>query len=752
MSPERGKERIFMTHSKPLNPDGGKDRPEILEVRNRILAVLKWPVLTLGFLAALLGSAQAYQQERVLFAATYLGLYGLILITFALGRRIPFSFQAGVLVGGLYLFSVSVLIRIGLSGIGLEIMILACLLSAVFWGVRTGLITVGISIVVITSVALGLISGVLPVHEKDMLNSASSLAWATAGVFFTMMTVGFVFIPQMFLNRLNESLSLLEDRTRNLEEFNLSLRKEIAARKQAEMAVKEAQAIINRSPVVAFLWKNVKGWPVEFVSSNVDKIFGYEADEFTSGKMTYAKTVHPDDLERLTTEVTTFSEEEGRTEFHHDPYRIVTKEGKVKWIDDMTFIRRNQNGDITHFEGIVWDITERMKAENEKAVLQSKLQRSQTMESLGLLAGGVAHDLNNILSGVVSYPDLLLMDMPEDSTLRKPLETIQESGQRAVAIVQDLLTVARGVATTKNPLNLNDVVTNYLQSPEHAKLMQFHPTVSITSNLDPNLFNIYGSSVHIAKAVMNLVSNAAEAIDGNGKVVISTENRYMDKSLKRYDDVMEGEYAVLSVSDDGAGISSTDLERIFEPFYTKKVMGRSGTGLGLAVTWNVIRDHEGYIDVKSDRNGTIFEVYLPITRIDASDQSISAPPDDYKGHGETILVVDDVETQRDMSCKMLEKIGYQAEAVSSGEEAIEYLKANTVDLILLDMIMDPGINGRETYQGILAIHPRQKAIIVSGFAETDEVKAAQKLGAGQYLKKPFTLQQIGLAVKEELKK
>ncbi len=744
-----------MTDSRPYISDrthAAPDRPEILEERNRLLMKLKWPIFTMGFLAVFLGAIQASLQGRFLFAAVYLGLYGIVCMAFILDRQIPFPVRAWVLVGGLYLASVTVLMRIGLSGIGVEIVMLVCLLSAVFWGVRTALVIVGVSIVVITCVAFCLISGILPIHEKDMLNSTSALAWATSGTFFAMMAVGFVFIPQMFLDRLKESLSLLEDKTRNLEESNLSLRREMAAREEAEEAAKEAHTIINRSPVVAFLWKNVKGWPIEFASNNVKRLFGYEADEFTSGKITYARIVHPDDLEKVMVEVATYAEGKGRPEFHHTPYRILTKDGGIKWIEDMTFIRRNDKGEITHFEGIVWDITERVEAEEEKSVLQAKLQRSQTMESLGLLAGGVAHDLNNILSGVVSYPDLLLMDMPEDNTLRKPLETIQESGQRAVAIVQDLLTVARGVATTKQPLNLNDVVNNYLHSPEHAKLKQFHPAVTVISNLDSNLLNIEGSPAHIKKIVMNLIWNASEAIDGAGTVTIATENRYVDKPLRGYSYVIEGEYTVLSVSDDGAGISADDIERIFEPFYTKKVMGRSGTGLGLAVTWNVIRDHGGYIDVKSDRNGTSFEVYLPITRIDVSDESISAPPDDYTGHGEAILVVDDVETQREMSCKMLDKLGYKVNAMSSGEDAVEYLKEHTADLILLDMIMDPGINGRETYERILAIHPRQKAIIVSGFAATDEVKATLQLGAGQYIKKPFKLQQIGQAVKEELKK
>ena len=251
---------------------------------------------------------------------------------------------------------------------------------------------------------------------------------------------------------------------------------------------------------------------------------------------------------------------------------------------------------------------------------------------------------------------------------------------------------------------------------------------------------------------MNLVSNASEAIKGSGNVTISTVNRYVDTPLRGYDDITIGEYAVLAVSDDGLGISSDDLERVFEPFYTKKVMGRSGTGLGLAVVWNVVQDHNGYIDVTSNENGTMFELFFPITREEISGKDLSIPLKDLKGDGEKILVIDDVASQRDISCKMLETFDYTAKAVSSGEEAVEYLKENIVDLILLDMIMDPGINGRETYERIIKIHPNQKTIIVSGFAETDDVKKIQQLGAGKFIKKPLTLERIGLAIKEELGK
>jgi PAS domain S-box-containing protein len=431
---------------------------------------------------------------------------------------------------------------------------------------------------------------------------------------------------------------------------------------------------------------------------------------------------------------------------------IISRKGELRQIAWHNGLMRDEQGRIIGTLSAGEDITDRKRTEEALRESEEKLARSKKMESLGLLAGGIAHDLNNVLSGIVSYPELLLLDLPEDSKLRKPIETMHESGQRAAAIVQDLLTLARGVATTKEPLNLNDLVCDYLNFPEFKKLEQFHPTVTVKTNLDNDLFNVSGSHVHIRKVVMNLVSNASEAVAGSGNVTISTANRYVDRPLRGYDDINIGEYAVLSVSDDGSGISSDDLERIFEPFYSKKAMGRSGTGLGLTVVWNVVQDHKGYIDLKSDENGTTFELYFPVTREEISDKDVSISIKDYKGNGETILVVDDVESQREISCKMLDTLGYKTKAISNGEETVEYLKKHSVDLILLDMIMDPGINGRETYERTIKIHPNQKAIIVSGFAETEEVKETQKLGAGKFIKKPLTLEKIGLAIKEELGK
>jgi two-component system cell cycle sensor histidine kinase/response regulator CckA len=199
------------------------------------------------------------------------------------------------------------------------------------------------------------------------------------------------------------------------------------------------------------------------------------------------------------------------------------------------------------------------------------------------------------------------------------------------------------------------------------------------------------------------------------------------------------------------GIALNNPERIFEPFFTKKVMGVSGTGLGLRVVWNIVQDHLGYGDMVSDKSGIQFDLYFPITRDEILDRITSVMFEEMKGRGK-ILVVDDIESQRGIACEMLDILGYHYASVSSGEEAIAYLKKNRVDLILLDMIMDPGIGGRETYEQIVKIYPKQKAVIASGFSETEDVVAIQKLGAGPYIKKPFTLVELGSAIKKELMK
>jgi two-component system, cell cycle sensor histidine kinase and response regulator CckA len=379
------------------------------------------------------------------------------------------------------------------------------------------------------------------------------------------------------------------------------------------------------------------------------------------------------------------------------------------------------------------------------------LQRAEKMEALGTLAGGVAHDLNNVLGIIVGYSEMALYDLEDDSPLRPSLENILEGSQRAAAIVQDLLTLARRGVKERWILNLNQIVGECLHSPEFQKLLSTHPTSKVVPYLDPELLNIPGSSVHLAKALFNLISNASEAMQQGGTIILKTYNQYLDRPIQGYDQVQEGDYAVLVVADTGEGIASSDINRIFEPFYTKKVMGRSGTGLGLAVVWGTIKDHNGYINVQSEEGeGTVFTLYFPVTREEVSRQVPKIPITELMGKEDTILVIDDIKGQRELAEEMLQRLNYKVLTVASGEEAAEFLKCHSVDLVVLDMIMDPGMDGLDTYRKILEIHPRQKAIIVSGYSESDRVHQAQALGAGAYVKKPYTLEKLGQAVKKEL--
>ncbi|HSV93563.1 MAG TPA: ATP-binding protein [Desulfobacterales bacterium] len=397
------------------------------------------------------------------------------------------------------------------------------------------------------------------------------------------------------------------------------------------------------------------------------------------------------------------------------------------------------------------DITELKRAEHERKELQTQLQRAQKMEAIGTLAGGVAHDLNNILSGIVSYPELLLMDLPEGSSLRKPIQTIKKSGERAAAIVQDLLTLARRGVETTEVVSLNQIIADYLGSPEFSKLQLNHPGVTVHAKLEDELLNIVGSPVHLAKTVMNLVTNAAEAMPDGGTIAIRTENRYLEAETVGYESAVTGDFVTLAVSDAGIGIPPEEMERIFEPFYTKKAMGRSGTGLGMAVVWGTVKDHRGHIDVKSTvGRGTDIELFFPATRRSVPRREEALPLDALKGRGESVLVVDDIREQREIASEILGKLGYAVETAASGEAAVERLRESPTDLVVLDMIMDPGIDGLETFRRILALRPGQKTIIASGYSESVQVREAQRLGAGAYVKKPYLMQTFGLAVRQEL--
>jgi PAS domain S-box-containing protein len=444
--------------------------------------------------------------------------------------------------------------------------------------------------------------------------------------------------------------------------------------------------------------------------------------------------------------------ENNRPELHI--HQVQTNaQGKKRFLDTQKLPLYDGSGKVAGILCHYRDITQQLQDADERVRLEKQLAQAQKMEAIGRLAGGVAHDLNNILMSVVNYPYMIMMDLPEDSKLMRPLKTIQASGERASAIVQDLLTLARRGVTKKERLDLNMIIEEYLGSPESLTLKTEHSGVKIIKQTDKGLPFIEGSSVHLMQTLMNLTNNAVEAIPDKGEVLIGTRTQYIDQPLDGYDSVNEGDYAVLSVSDTGMGIKKEDVEKIFEPFYTSKKMGKSGTGLGMSVVWGTVRDHNGYIVVSSEPGrGTAVNVYFPVCRQGIDHAGKGIPDEDLMGQGQSILIVDDVPDQLEIASNYLRKLNYRVHTSQSGEQALEHMKYKAADLLVLDMIMEPGMDGLETYMKVLEINPRQPALIVSGFSESERVKKARMLGAGAYLRKPYNFVNLGRAVKQELQR
>jgi PAS domain S-box-containing protein len=590
-------------------------------------------------------------------------------------------------------------------------------------------------------------TGLVRVGVDLLAMTGQPISWITAAGVFVLLAGAGVLIPGRLQGDLVSSLRALKRRSDELARSNDRLEQEIAERQRAEEALKESEkrfrTLFEYAPDAYYI-NDLEGRFLDGNRAAEALIHGKREDVI--GKSLFHAELLPAEYHAKALECL----QKGTEGLPTGPDELLLQrpDGERRWVEVAT-VPMEMDGHRAIL-GIARDITDRKHAEVETRRLEVQLQRAQKMEAMGLMAGGVAHDLNNILSGVVNYPELLLMEPDLPEKVRKGLETIQEAGGRASAVVSDLLTVARGVAVGKEPLDLSLAVREYIQSPEHHALLKHHPAAGIQFDLSDNLLPVQASPVHVRKALMNLVTNAFEAVGGEGSVALATSNRYVDRAIRGYDRVRPGEYGVLSVSDTGPGVPEEDLERIFEPFYTRKVMGRSGTGLGLAVVWNILQDHDGYVDVKTGETGTTFDLYFPISRDRKREKEIEADLETLRGRGERILVVDDEESQRDIATRMLTTLGYEAFEAAGGEEALGFLREQEVDLVVLDMIMEPGMGGRETWERIKALRPRQKAIIASGFTETEDVRRIQEAGAGAYIKKPYTLRKLGLAVQQQL--
>ncbi|MCE5194884.1 MAG: response regulator [Nitrospiraceae bacterium] len=401
----------------------------------------------------------------------------------------------------------------------------------------------------------------------------------------------------------------------------------------------------------------------------------------------------------------------------------------------------NKKGELTAAIETIHDITESKR-------LGEQLLQAQKIEAIGQLAGGVAHDFNNILTAIVGYAYLTLMKMPGDNLLKGNIEQILNASERAKKLTQSLLSFSRKQIINPEPINLNEIVKK-LEDFLHRLLRE---DIKISMKFDEDDLIVFADSGQIEQMLMNLVANAGDAMPNGGLIDISTKLVNLDnKFIEAYGYGKEGQYALVSVSDTGEGMDEKTKRRIFEPFFTTKAQGK-GTGLGLSVVYGIVKQNNGFINVYSEQGkGTQFNIYMPLCGVIKGERQTKNECEQIKGGTETILVAEDDAVLLRLASTVLSNNGYKVIEAEDGEEAIAKYSTNKdiIKLIILDGIM-PNKNGREAYQGIKVITPNIKTIFMSGYAE-DIISKGGLLEPGiKFMLKPVTPLDLLKKVREVL--
>jgi PAS domain S-box-containing protein len=494
--------------------------------------------------------------------------------------------------------------------------------------------------------------------------------------------------------------------------FYTTILHDITERKKGEEALRESEerfrsVMENANDAIFFV--DSKGY-IRFWNQKAEKLYGYTAEEVLGQLHSiivppWLREVHSRWMEKyLTGQVPEISGKivEGIGE---------RKDGSQFSVETSTALLK-QRGE-TYLVAILRDITDRKKAEEERAKLESQFRQSQKMESVGLLAGGIAHDFNNILTAIIGYASLLQMKMKGDDPLRPYLEQILTSSQRATSLTQSLLAFGRKQIINPRPVKANEIITRM----EKLLVRLIGEDIDLKTILTDEDITVMADSGQIEQALMNLATNSRDAMPQGGHFIIETQRAVIDDDyVKTHGYGKPGEYVLISVSDSGTGMDEKTREKIFEPFFTTKEVGK-GTGLGLAMVYGIIKQHNGYINCYSEPGkGTTFKIYLPMHREAAEVQETMESAPTTIGGTETILVAEDDADARKTTRNILENFGYTVLEAVDGEDAVKVFKENrdTVKLLLLDVIM-PKKNGKEAYEEIRKLHSGAKALFISGY-------------------------------------
>jgi len=545
----------------------------------------------------------------------------------------------------------------------------------------------------------------------------------------------------------------VEIHSRNITEgedhFRVTAIRDISERKQAKSKLLKANEIINRSPAVAIRWKNEAGWPVDFVSDNIEQLLGYTAQELLDGTASFTESVHEDDIERVSHEVHINSEKQDQTEITHEPYRMKTKDGRIIWVEDNSYIQRTHEGKITHYEGIVLDITERKKAELDRLELEAQLRQKYKMDSVGVMAGGMAHNFNNNLSIILGNVELAKMKMPPNPDIGGYLDNAKRGVLRSRDLIQQILTYSRQDIKGKTTTQISSIIDETLQL--------LNSTLPSTINLQQKISSdnqnlvINADSSQIQECLINLCNNAMHAMAEKGDLLVSLESVELQKQdIPGQYKSKPGRYAKLSVQDTGSGMSVETIDKIFDLFYTTKPVDE-GTGVGLSTVQGIVTQHGGLIKVNSIiGEGTIFELYFPVIEQSQIAEPIPMNTEMPKGT-EKILFVDDDEQLARLGDKLLSEMGYQVVIMTESTEALKLFTANPdhFDMVITDQTM-PDLCGKDLIQELKKIRPDLRTILCTGFSSKIDEDQAKQQGIDAFCMKPLDLPELLQTVRQVL--
>lgn len=458
--------------------------------------------------------------------------------------------------------------------------------------------------------------------------------------------------------------------------------------------------------------------------------------------------VHPDDIKMVMEATQRAMETDDASFTQYLEHRILHSDGSIGYIGVRFYISKDNEGKTIRIYGANQDITERKLAELEREKLDAQLAQSQKMESVGRLAGGVAHDFNNMLGVILGHVELMMNRFQGDDLLYSELKEIQSAAQRSASLTRQLLAFARKQTVEPRVIDLNETVDGMLKMLRRL----IGEDIDLVWLPGKNIAPIKIDPSQIDQVMANLCVNARDAISGVGKVTIKTKNAILDEHYcSQHKGCIPGEYVLLAVSDDGCGIEAESLSRIFEPFFTTKEMGK-GTGLGLATVYGVVKQNNGYINVRSEpHRETTFEIYLPSHAVEIKPRS---EPTKTTIHGnEMILIVEDEPAIVKMITMMLEGYGYAVMSAGSPGDAIRLAHSHTgtIDLLLTDVVM-PEMSGRDLSEILLASYPNLKRLFMSGYT-ADFIARQGVLDAGvQFLQKPFSMTELGAKIRETMEK